>query len=203
MLSHLFKTIFVHIPKTAGQSVEHVFLARHGLDWEGRAPLLLRYNPDRNVGPERLAHLWAREYVSCGYVSPKVFSEYFKFAIVRDPYERAISEWLYRGAKVPLETFMRTIPEDSYRDQARHMSPQVDFLSGSDGSIIVDRIARFETLSADLSEIFLTIFGEAIDIPHVNRSKTAGPKKTDLSQEAKELIHRRFEKDFDVLGYPK
>src|SRR5689334_2187766 len=69
MLSHRFQTIFIHVPKTAGQSVERVFLEKHGLTWETRSELLLRENPDPSLGPRRLAHLYAREYVDKGYVS--------------------------------------------------------------------------------------------------------------------------------------
>ncbi len=33
MISHQHKCILVHVPKTAGQSIEHVFLDLHGLTW--------------------------------------------------------------------------------------------------------------------------------------------------------------------------
>ena len=46
MISHKHKTIFVHIPKTGGQSVESVFIEDEGLTWDTRAPLLLRRNDD-------------------------------------------------------------------------------------------------------------------------------------------------------------
>ena len=36
MISDKYKCIFVHIPKVAGQSIEHVFLDLHGLTWETR-----------------------------------------------------------------------------------------------------------------------------------------------------------------------
>jgi hypothetical protein len=68
------KSIFVHIPKNAGQSIEHVL-----------APLLLTYNNNPELGPPRLAHLKAREYVSCKYLTREQFDDYFKFAFVRDP----------------------------------------------------------------------------------------------------------------------
>lgn len=62
MISHEHKTVFIHVPKVAGQSVELAFLRQLGMTWEERAPLVLRHNPDPAKGPERLAHLLAREY---------------------------------------------------------------------------------------------------------------------------------------------
>ena len=69
MLTHQHKTVFVHIPKNAGQSIETVFLDVLGLTWESRAPLLLRPNDIPELGPRRLAHLAASEYVSCGHMT--------------------------------------------------------------------------------------------------------------------------------------
>ena len=61
MISHRHQCVFVHVPKTAGISIEHVFLAQYGLTWDERAPLLLRFNPDPALGPERLGHLTATD----------------------------------------------------------------------------------------------------------------------------------------------
>ena len=63
MISHHQKCVFVHIPKNAGQSIEHVFINLLELTWETRAPLLLRRNEHPELGPLRLAHLKAEEYV--------------------------------------------------------------------------------------------------------------------------------------------
>lgn len=96
MISQSHKTIFVHIPKCGGQSVEHMFLDDLGLTWKQRSPLLLRRNPSSpDLGPPRLAHLVARDYVRFGYISQEEFDAYFKFTVVRDPYKRALSFFNY------------------------------------------------------------------------------------------------------------
>lgn len=95
MISDHHKTVFVHIPKCGGQSIEHMFLEDVGLTWETRAPLLLRPNKSPQKGPPRLAHLLGRDYVDLGYLSQDQFDSYFKFAIVRDPYKRVLSLYNY------------------------------------------------------------------------------------------------------------
>ena len=72
MITHQFKCVFVHIPKTAGQSVEHFFLNLHQLTWQEKERLLLVKNTDPNKGPERLAHMTAAEYVQCGNTNIKI-----------------------------------------------------------------------------------------------------------------------------------
>jgi len=193
MLSHRFKTIFVHVPKTAGQSIEIVFLREHGITWETREGLLLRANTDPNLGPQRLAHLYASEYLRCGHVTEIQWSTYFKFAVVRDPYDRAVSEYCYRAkGGETLERFLHSVTTDDWRDAGRHMAPQIRFVTG------VDEILRYERLESEIAPVFKRVFGKAIGLPHINRASRCAP---DISREAADLIYKRFEADFDHFGY--
>ena len=72
-----------------------MFLDDLGLSWKKRSPLLLRRKKTAELGPPRLAHLLARDYVRFGYISQEEFDTYFKFAVVRDPYKRALSFFNY------------------------------------------------------------------------------------------------------------
>ena len=95
MLCHKHKCIFVHIPKTAGQSIEKVFLESLQFDESRRPELLLRPNNDPNKGPPRLAHLKAQDYFEYEYITKETFYKYFKFSFVRNPWDRAVSHYLY------------------------------------------------------------------------------------------------------------
>lgn len=95
MISHHHKAIFIHIPKCGGQSVEQMFLNDLGLDWKRRAPLLLRANDVPELGPPRLAHLLACDYVEYRYMPEEQFTAYYKFCVVRDPYSRVVSHFNY------------------------------------------------------------------------------------------------------------
>jgi site-specific recombinase len=77
MICKEYNSLFVHIPRTAGQSVEHFFLRLLGLCWQDRYRLLLRINQDPKRGPRRLAHLTASEYVSLGYLTASEFDSYY------------------------------------------------------------------------------------------------------------------------------
>lgn len=174
MISEKYECIFIHIPKTAGQSIEHFFLNLHGLSWEERSPLLLRYNPDPLKGPERLAHLKAKEYTSFGYLDENRFNNYFKFAFVRNPWARLVSEFNYRvhHKKMSFEQFVtKGLPSKSdYSDAYRHIIPQYDFLYNDSGKCMVDFIGRFESLQNDFDEICSKLCIENSMLPHVNSS---------------------------------
>ena len=51
MLCHDYRTIFVHVPKTAGQSIEMVFLNKLDLTWEQRAPTAASSQSGRGQRP--------------------------------------------------------------------------------------------------------------------------------------------------------
>lgn len=92
MISRKHRVIFVRIPKTAGQSIGQTFLDDLGLGWDQRGALLLRPNADPAKGPTALAHLYADEHVRLGHVGQAEFDSYYKFAAVRNPYGRLLSE---------------------------------------------------------------------------------------------------------------
>ena len=174
MISHQHNCIFVHVPKTAGQSVESVFLALHGLSWEERAPLLLYRNDDPAKGPSAIAHLLAREYVALGHIAQPDFDRYFKFAFVRNPWARLVSEFEYRGAdrRQGLEAFFdeRLARMDSYSDRSRHIVPQTDYVTDEGGNYIVDFIGRFETLAQDFASVARRLGLPSEELPHRNKS---------------------------------
>ncbi|HWA03667.1 MAG TPA: sulfotransferase family 2 domain-containing protein [Rhizomicrobium sp.] len=205
MYSKRFNTIFVHIPKTGGQSIEHVFLAEHGLTWETRAGLLLRRKRPEEKGPPRLAHLYAREYAGLGFVPTEEFDACFKFAVVRNPYDRAVSAWRFRrdGEKAEgPETFPDFIASLAAPDGHRRNREQVRYVQDENGRLIVDRILRFESLASDFAEVSRRIFGRAIELPHVNKSTAAVPAEAG-DPGVRRAIFRLYERDFDFFAYPR
>lgn len=203
MISHAHNTLFVHIPKTAGQSIEHVFLAALGLQWKDRAALLLRPNTDRPAGPERLAHLLAREYVACGHVTPERFGALFRFAVVRHPYDRFLSEYRFRRktAETTVDAMLDDIAGDPFTDATRHVMPQSDYLLDTDGRLLVDEVVRFEELSEQIRPIFQRIFGHVPDLPVVNQTSSSPADASLLDDALRRRLHRAYARDFDMFGY--
>ena len=204
MLSHEFRTIVVHVPKTGGQSVETVFLRKLGLSWEERARLLLRPNRDPALGPPRLAHLYASEYVALGYVSPQDFARYFKFSIVRNPWARAVSQFkfAYQRANMPFAEFVDAVVAGGGRlATQRHADTQHRYLYDGDGVCLVDRILRFETLAGDFGEVSQRIFGESLPLDRTNVS----PDRTDYRRfhtpALADMIGGKYRVDVETFGY--
>jgi hypothetical protein len=199
MLSRQHKTIFVHIPKTAGQSVEQLFLDKLGLGWLEREPLLLTANTDPARGPARLDHLYAREYVECGHISDDEFRSLFRFTIVRDPYARVLSQYGHHYRDLEPDQFFDSLPFLINRNR-RNVMPQVNFVFGAAGGLLVDEIIRFEDLPGAFAPIAQRIFGEAIELPHRNRARA--DRKVALDDRLRRRIYKCYEADFDAFRYP-
>jgi hypothetical protein len=174
MICHDYKCIFVHIPKTAGQSIEHVFLNLLGLKWGTRAPLLLRYNDRPELGPPRLAHLKADQYVRYKYLTQEIFDDYFKFSFVRNPWSRVVSMYKYLGfnKKCDFKTFLTgEFKNKIFKDEYWFVGPQSEFVCAPNGDILVDYIGRFEDLQNGFDYVCREIGIPPTTLPHVNESK--------------------------------
>jgi len=216
MISHPDKCIFVHIPKAAGQSIEAVFVQRMGLTWSQREALLLRPNNQPELGPPRLAHLLAREYVDKGYITPGLFEQYFKFTFVRNPWSRLVSEYNYRrslGAKNYQKSFRHFVlthfptPQDDDHCQAkdfyRHIVPQSQFLYDEKGKCLVDFVGKFEHLQEDFNTVCQQLAINTITLTHKNKT----PQKNRLFAllplllEPKLVKHKHYSEYYDDDTY--
>ena len=231
MICHHTKCIFVHIPKNAGQSVEHVFLNLLGLTWETRAPLLLRYNDRPELGPPRLAHLKAEEYVRCKYVPQEMYDAYFKFTFVRNPWSRMVSIYKYSRyfERQEFKRFLTGVFKNKFWHEKRwFMGPQTDFIYSNDDTLLVDFVGRFEQLQSDFNQVCDRIGLPPTEVPHVNLSENTKPQPSLVpkklakylmyaamkrnvpkfkryhdyyDQESKELVAELYKRDIDLLGY--
>ncbi len=189
MISHHHKAIFVHIPKCAGQSVETVFLNEVALTWETRAPLLLRPNDQKLLGPPRLAHLMAAEYVRCQYVPQSMFDAYFRFAVVRNPWARAVSLYRHLDLNISFGAFVfEWLPEQfanrAWEGHYWFVRPQSDFIMDKGGQL-VDVLLRFERLQEEFAEVAAHL-GLRSSLPHVNRTGSRPARKRPW----REVLHR-------------
>jgi len=190
MICREHNCLFVHIPKTGGQSVEQFFMDLLGLNWDqDREKLLLQANPDRTRGTEKLAHLSAAEYIDCGYVSREEFSRLFKFSFVRNPWDRLLSEYRYRNYfhhRSFRDFVLNKLPRPGWHDQYRHIMPQYDMLHDRQGNLMVDFVGRFEDLQGDFDRVCERLGIADSRLPHRNRSDK---KSRDLKRKIRNLLY--------------
>ena len=183
MICRDYNCLYVHVPKTAGQSIEQFFMGLLNLDWDqDREALCLQGNNDPTCGTEKLAHLSASEYVDCGYLSEEEFAGLFKFSFVRNPWSRILSEYRYRNYFHHLsfrDFVLNKLPKPGWDDKYRHVMPQYDMLHNPQGDLLVDFVGRFETLQQDFDRVCEQLGIAESSLPHRNKSdkKSRGLKR--------------------------
>ena len=198
MICKPFNCIFVHIPKTAGRSVEMFFINKLNLDRdknEDRAQLLINDNPDPAKGTEKLSHLSALEYVQCGHIAQQEFSGCYKFSFVRNPWARLVSEYRYRNFlshKNFKDFVMNKLPAPGRDDKYRHIMPQTEMLYDKAGNLLVDFVGKFERLQQDFDQVCKHLGFEDSSLPHVNSSDK---KSRELRRKVRNFLHRNDESE--------
>jgi len=170
----------------------------------------LRPSTFKEQGPERLAHLYASEYVGLGYVSQQQFETFFKFAIIRDPIDRILSEMNFRnvtrrswfgvrGVRSVEEYILKIVKLDPYKNLHRHICPQVDYLYDPEdqNKLLVDRLIRFDDINSEFLSISTDIFGKPTELPALNKTKAKIWTKKLLSCEDENFLKDFYKKDIE------
>ena len=227
MISHKHKCIFVHIPKAAGTSIEMVFLDDLKLDMDNRHSLFLGASTNKKLGPRRISHLMAREYVEQHYISQELYNQYYKFAFVREPKSRLFSTYKFLQfnevmsfddfINFKLDELLATPKFDFF------LKSSYDYLYDSNGNCLVDFIGKFENLKQDFEKvrnelIFINTEGK---LKHHNKTvndnkaminsffkkiknyKTSFNKtnSTELSDNAERKILQLYKNDYIFFSY--
>jgi hypothetical protein len=198
VICHNKKCIFIHIPKTAGTSIEQ-FLKENGKN----DLQLLGVHNNRSM-----QHYMGIELKK---MYPLYYKNYFKFSVVRNPYDRLLSE--YYWTPVPNMGFKygktrayflycvqnivkkRQFFNNIYFD---HLIPQYMFLY-ENKKLIVDKVIKYENLQED-SKILKNELNISNDLLYLNKSNI---KKEGWTELQKEKIYKLYLSDFLLFNYEK
>lgn len=204
------RIIFIHIPKTAGTSVEQYFLNIRGLEERNRAALAIFKNgkdSDLERGNQHNTLAMYEDY----YFGGEIPGDFRLFTIVRDPYKRFWSEWRSRKLPPPMRfpvSFYLSVgqmirltekPIPVLKDFNSHMYPQSTFIQGKSAGRL--RILRFENLATDFTELCKDWDLPLQALPRTNEAKRPGkPSRPDQTR-GDAFVERFYKQDFEALGY--
>ena len=141
MISHKYKTIFIHINRTGGSSIETVF----------NKELSNHERPNKIIKK----------------IGLKKWNSYFKFTFVRNPWDRIVSIYHHRkqNRKIINQKFQKWI----YSIDEFPTINQIWWIK-HDGKIDMDFIGKFENLEIDFKKVCRKIKAK-FNLPHTNASK--------------------------------
>lgn len=228
MISHEHQCIFVHIPKTAGTSIEHAIWGKEHFHQENF------YGFPNPYQTGDLQHLKAFQMQQI--VSKKTFNKYFTFSFVRNPWARAVSQYFYTMKirddlrellNLPSQaTFteyvhtlekvhfnphsfinsrykiLRKLPFTIYPVLHIQWERQYTFVKDSLGEDMVDFIGRFENLRQDFQHVCKKI-GLQASLPH----RDQGVKRQKIhyssyyTSTTQKIISNIYAKDIELFEY--
>ncbi|MDA9241445.1 sulfotransferase family protein [Acidimicrobiales bacterium] len=204
--------VFVWVPKTAGTSVERTLEAFGGRKFKTLEDVRFAFP---QAGVVTFGHMDYERLVDDGLVTRRFHESAFRFAVVRDPRDRAISlyEHLRRGNYIPTGTsfraFAQLLADGAVTDiglfnarprELTNCNPQAAWILGRDGKPLVDHIARFERLD-ELCEVLSGKLGTVSDIPKLRVGKRRDYSDYFSDRRVNTLIEEFYSVDFEAFGY--
>jgi len=199
MISFQKRFLFVHIPKTAGNSIQSVLR-----DFSEDQLLALRKEQDgierfglRNPKYKIKKHSTLSEYRQA--LGDAQFGNLYKFTCVRNPWDRMVS-YYFTPTQSP-ETWNRR----KFRGIISKAVSVADYLRLSDDEpepfANVDYIMRFENLTDDFRTVCGALGISPAMLPHYNRSNRDNHYSKYYDDELRELVRTRFAAEIQRFGY--
>ena len=218
-ISHEHKTIFVHIPKTGGTSMESALNIRgEWPQWDENIVYGL-WKGGHKKKPAQ--HFSMAELIDYGFVTRTMQEEYFSFCFVRNPWERAVSNfaWMLRKGHIsPLywlshispqkqkQYFVRFLKKSRHQLELQkgkflhHFLPQTSYFLDEHGNSLVNFVGRFETIAEDFATVQRHIGLESKPLPHQQKS-THKQYREYYNDEAKHIVEELYHQEIQLLGY--
>lgn len=183
MISDEYKCIFVHINKCGGTTIDHLFTGK----FQG--------------------HKKAFDYKK---LNPNKFNTYFKFAFVRNPWDRVVSFYHYQIKRGwDFYPFKETIPFDEFvknwlismpNQTSLNVNPCYDWISDENDNLIIDFVGKIEKMQEDFDLICKKIGMEKQKLSCKNKSIHKHYTEY-YNKETRDIVACRMEKDIKYFGY--
>lgn len=214
-ISHKHKTVFMHVPKSAGTSIS---------EWLGIGESESNYYIKRYIKGNNCAlqHIPYEKMKSC--ITPQIFNSYYKFAIVRNPWDRMLSTYKWRNGNGPYKNFNEFVKfvynlhlkyslekledyEFFSKYFCAHFYPQYiyvppSYVNSPSDQILQDQnfdILKFETLNVDIQKVKNKI-NINNKLPHSNKSIHSNYAQY-YDEETKLMVSEMYSKDISLFGY--
>lgn len=204
IISHQHRFIFVAIPKTGTHSVRRALRVHLGPDDEEQVGLFVQ----KRLREPELAAL-QHGHLSLAQVRPflgeEAFAAYFKFAFVRNPFDRFVSYCAFMtredGAfeRNPRDVMRFFLFKDRPLDHLL-FQPQHAFVTDAEGRLLADAIGRVEEMQASYDGLCRRLGLASAPLEKVNASRH-GDYRAYYDRTLIDGVADLYRRDLDLFGY--
>ena len=204
IISHQHRFIFAAVPKTGTHSVRQALREHMSQDDIEQVGLFVNKRfPFEELAAIRHGHLSLQQVRP--FLGEDVFAGYFKFAFVRNPFDRFVSYCAFmtrdrdifqRAPQAVMHHFLFVEPPE------KHIlfQPQHTVLTGEDGGLLADMVGRVEDMQASYDAICARIGIPSRPLEQVNGSKR-GDYRQYYDESLKAGVAQRYARDLELFGY--
>ena len=186
----------MHIPKTAGTAIHDLF----GIEVRARGPHIPAY-----------AYRWA---------GPAFFDHAFKFAVVRNPWDRVVSAFHFlKAPRYPddkawsdrrlkgvdsFADFLEALRRPLFRNLVLtelHFHPQIGFVGDLKGRLLVDQVVYYENLASGLRRVADRLQLAPPEGIEVLNASDRGDYRDYYDTRGRELVGHMYARDIETFGY--
>jgi len=205
IISHRHQFIFAAVPKTGTHAVRQALREQLGdADVEQVGLFVDKRFPWKDLAAIRHGHLALRQVRA--HVGEQAFADYFKFAFVRNPFDRFVSycAFMFRHTdtfqqrpRQVMRHFLFEQPPESHV----LFQPQASLLVDDDGStLLTESVGRVEDMQGSYDAICAHIGIASRPLDRVNGS-TRGDYRRYYDHALIDAISARYAVDLDKFGY--
>lgn len=223
IISHKHKFIFIKTHKTASTSIEIALSTICGKEdvitqlspKSIRAKYSLKEKQNTTVAlhrysfPELFYALITRkkkkfhQHMTCEEVkksvSKSVWNSYYKFSIERNPFDRMVSLYYWRGADKNYGSILQFLKGVNFNNTDSFNKYTID------GKVAVDKVYQYEDLDYFLADFSKKIgLEEILKLPNYHAksdTRKVNDYKQILDYESRKYIEKRFKRVIDLFGY--
>lgn len=216
VISQQKQFVFIHINKSGGTSITSLLgkyeewrVAKHLFRAVERRYLKRKYKTFACCGQYFVGN-HASAMMVRKLLGEERFNSYYKFAVVRNPWDREVSRYFY-ARKTPTHShhqlasrleFAEFVKRRSDKATRRDVSSyQFKKVSDGGGNLIVDTIVHLENLAEEIIPVFSRIgVDQSLLVPQLNRSRHR-PYQDYYDDESIELVRYFACEDIERFGY--
>ncbi len=228
-INHDLKSIFIHLPKNGGMHIQTILEKSYNFKtiWFTREDHDSFNDYENRDNPKDKGFIYLRKKGLLNYYRTSKehdersgrdidkWNNYYKFTIVRNPYDRLVSAWKYlrtnnklKDKNVTFEEFIDGMNEQNDYSFSHGFITQYDQLLDENNEIHLDYVGRFENLNEELVNYLLKI-----NVPYITHYKTIlnGTKINSTgsnenyyryyNEKTMKFVNEYFKKDFEYFKY--
>lgn len=205
IVSHRHRFIFAAVPKTGTHAVRQALREQMGDEDVEQVGLFVdKRFPWADLAAIQHGHLSLRQVRP--YLGEAAFGGYFKFAFVRNPFDRFVSycAFMLRGGDLFQQRPREVMRHFLFGDPPEHhilFQPQASVLAGEDGEpLLTDAVGRVEDMQGSYDAICARIGVASRPLDRVNGSRRDDYRRY-YDQALIDGVAARYAQDLELFGY--